>query len=119
MQLRTFALPETHFSSTADACLTIGYQCRITHFPLTFAAASAKPVSLVKPLTPEEARLVPESAVTDLVSCGYRPEEVATALQGCRGDREAAFVQLYSRLTGTIPKRQLVWSSRCLAQSTN
>lgn len=62
-------------------------------------------MSLVKPTTIEEMRLVPDAAVAELASCGYRPEEVVAALQGCGGDPEAAYLKLYSRLTGgDLPK---------------
>ena len=40
------------------------------------------------------------NGTTDLMAYGYRMEEAAAALQASKGDQDAAFARLYSRLTG-------------------
>ena len=87
------------FFPSCCSCLELNENFHF-HFPLT--AASAKPVSLVRAMTPEEMRLAPDAAVAELASCGYRSDEVVAALRESGGIPEGAFLKLYSRLTGEI-----------------
>lgn len=78
---------------TAHDCYTEGYQ--------RCAAAAAQPVSLrTTALGKGSAKQESESA--ELIGNGYSSNEVASALANCQGNSQAAFIELFSHLSGWL-----------------